>query len=209
MRLSPDNPKQLAGEIVVPAQGLTGFTIHLTDTDGMEARDPAVYRIETVPDKAPSVRLTAPERKEELVTRQGVLLVGFDAVDDFKVAKARLRYRAGEAANAEVKSVELDLSGADGARWQRRFEWKMSDAARGLPYGTRLEFWMEVEDNNDVTGPGRGTSEHQLVRIVTDDEKRADLLNRAGDFLGTIGDLASDQEKLNQSLGALIREKLK
>jgi hypothetical protein len=32
-------------------------------------------------------------------------------------------------------------------------------------------------------------------------------LNRAGDYLGSINDVAQDQEKLNQSLGALIRAK--
>ena len=52
-----------------------------------------------------------------------------------------------------------------------------------------MEFWLEMEDNNDVTGPGVGTTEHQLVRVVSKDEKRADLLNMAGDYLGTIGDV--------------------
>ena len=103
----------------------------------------------------------------------------------------------------------MDLSGAEAPRVQRRFEWKLSELQPVLPFGARVEFWVEVEDNNNVTGPGLGASDHQLARIVTDDEKRADLLNRAGDFLGTIGDMTADQEKLNQNLGALILEKRK
>jgi hypothetical protein len=42
---------------------------------------------------------------------------------------------------------------------------------------------------------------------VSESEKRADLLNRAGDFIGTISDVTGDQEKLNANLGALIMEK--
>lgn len=207
--INPARPSQLSCEITVPAKGLTGFALHMVDADGMASRDPAVYHIETVPDKAPTVRMTSPDRKEELVTRQGLLVVGFDAVDDFHITKARLRYKVNDGENAEVRSVELDLSGAVAPRVQRRYEWKMSDVAAVLSYDTRIEFWMEVEDNNDVTGPGGGASDHQLARIVSDDEKRADLLNRAGDFLGAIGDMAVDQERLNQNLGALILEKRK
>ncbi|MDB6034026.1 MAG: hypothetical protein JWM16_4364, partial [Verrucomicrobiales bacterium] len=56
-------------------------------------------------------------------------------------------------------------------------------------------------------GPGIGRSEHQLAKVVSESEKRADLLNRAGDYLGSINDVATDQEKLNRSLGTIIREK--
>jgi len=42
---------------------------------------------------------------------------------------------------------------------------------------------------------------------VSEAEKRTDLLNRAGDTLGSISDVAADQEKLNRNLGTLIREK--
>ena len=66
---------------------------------------------------------------------------------------------------------------------------------------------MEVEDNNDVTGPGVGVSDHHLARVVSETEKRADLLNRAGDFLGTIGDVTGDQEKINLNLGKIILDK--
>ena len=77
-----------------------------------------------------------------------------------------------------------------------------------LSEGSRLEYWVEAQDNNDATGPGIGSSEHQFAKVVSENEKRADLLNRAGDYLGSINDLASDQEKLNQKLGAIIREKM-
>jgi hypothetical protein len=46
-----------------------------------------------------------------------------------------------------------------------------------------------------------------LLRVVSESDKRADLLNRAGDFLGTISDVTGDQEKLNFTLGTLIYER--
>ncbi|MCX6904243.1 MAG: hypothetical protein NTW03_12360, partial [Verrucomicrobia bacterium] len=207
LALSPKNPKQVSGEIIIPARNLTGFSLEMVDADGMDSRDPAVYHIEILPDKAPTVRLLAPERKEELVTPVATLFVEFVAQDDFKVAKASLRYKVGEAENAPTNSVELDMAGAEAQQVRRIFPWKIANISPPATLGTRLEFWIEVADNNDVTGPGLGASDHQLARIVTMDEKRADLLTRAGDYLGTIGDVTGDQERLNQNLSVIILEK--
>jgi len=203
------NRRELAGQFTVPAKGLNGFSVHMLDTEDMESRDSAVYRVEVVPDKVPTVRITFPDRKEELVTRQALMVVGMEVSDDFQIARLRLRYRADTFENGEEKFVDMDLGGEQARRLKRRFEWALGTFKPPLPEGTRIEYWVEAEDNNNATGPGLGTSEHQFAKVVSKEEKRADLLNRAGDYLGSINDVAADQEKLNQSLGQIIREKLK
>lgn len=207
MQVSATNVKQLRGEFSIPPKGLTGFSIDMLDTTGMESRDAAVYRIDVVPDRVPKVRITYPDRREELVTRYAILDVGFEASDDFQIAKARLRYKVGEAEDAEVRNIDLELGTNVLKTMRNRYEWKIRDFQPPLVEGTRIEFWLEAEDNNNVTGPGVGMTEHQLARVVSENEKRADLLNRAGDFLGTISDVTGDQEKLNANLGALILER--
>jgi hypothetical protein len=204
LTLSPNDARQVTGRLQIPARNLTGFSFNLLDADGMESRNPAVYHIEILPDKMPTVRIVTPERKEELVTQVATLLVEFLAQDDFQVAKAWLRYKVGEAENAPTNSVELDLAGAEDPQVRRTFPWKIAGLMPPVSLGARLEYWLEVADNNDVTGPGVASSDHQLVRVVTPDEKRADLLTRAGDYLGTISDVANDEERLNQKLGDLI-----
>jgi hypothetical protein len=209
MQVDAKNPRQLRGEFSIPLKGLTGFSLEMLDTDGMASRDSAVYRIDVVPDRAPKVKIVYPDRREELVTRQAVQPIGFEAADDFRIALARLRYRVGESEEAEIKTIELD-PGTNAVKELRGvYQWSIRDFQPPLAEGTRVEFWLEMSDNNDVTGPGVTATEHQLLRVVTENEKRADLLNRAGDFIGTIGDVAGDQEKLNASLGVLIMEKSK
>jgi hypothetical protein len=207
MQLDAKNTRELRGEFTIPPKGLTGFSIEMTDTGGMESRDSAVYRIDVVPDRAPKVKITYPDRKEELVTRYAILDVGFEASDDFQISKARLRYKVGEAEDAEIKNIDLEVGTNVVREMRNRYEWKIRDFQPPLAEGTRIEFWLESEDNNDVTGPGVGSTEHQLIRVVSEAEKRADLLNRAGDFLGTINDVTGDQEKLNLRLGELILER--
>ena len=207
MQIDVKNSRELRGEFSIPPKGLTGFSIEMLDTSDMQSRDSAVYRIDVVPDRAPKVRIVYPDRREELVTRQAVQPIGFEATDDFRIAQARLRYRIGESEDAETKTIELELGTNVVKEMKNRYEWNVRDFQPPLPEGTRIEFWLEVVDNNDVTGPGIGTTEHQLLRIVSENEKRADLLNRAGDYIGTIGDVTGDQEKLNISLGLLIEPK--
>ncbi len=207
MQANAQNPREWRGEFAIPAKGLTGFSVEMLDTDGMASRDAAVYRIDVIPDRAPKVKIVYPDRREELVTRQAVQPIGFEASDDFRIALARLRYRVGESEDAEIKTIELDLGTNSVKELKNRYEWNIRDFQPPLAEGTRVEFWIEMQDNNDVTGPGLGVTEHQLLRIVSESDKRADLLNRAGDFLGTISDVTGDQEKLNFTLGTLIYER--
>jgi len=169
--------------------------------------DTAVYRVEIVPDKAPSARIIYPDRKEELITRQATMLVSFEAVDDFQVSKARIRYKQGESDSDEVKTIDLDIGAQVLTRVRNRYEWKISSITPALNEGSRFEFWIEVEDNNNVTGPGVGQSDHHLARVVSTSAKREDLLNRAGDYLSSIAETASDQQKLNENLGKIILAK--
>ncbi len=207
MQLEAENPRELRGEFAIPAKGLSGFSIEMLDTSGMASRDSAVYRIDVIPDRAPKVKIIYPDRREELVTRQAIQPIGFEGNDDFRIALARLRYRVGESEEAEIKTIELDLGTNAVKEMRNRYEWNIRDFQPPLPEGTRIEFWLDAQDNNDVTGPGIGMTEHQLLRVVSENEKRADLLNRAGDFLGTINDVTGDQEKLNFTLGTLIYER--
>ena len=207
LTITGKNATELLGSFVVPAKGLAGFSVQMLDTEGMESRDSAVYRIDTIPDKPPVIRITYPDRKEELLTRQATLPVAFDASDDFAIAKLSLHYKVDTVDEGAEKTVEMDLEGENPPRLKRRHEWKIGSFSPLLAEGSKLEYWIAAEDNNDTTGPGVGSSEHYFAKVVSESEKRADLLNRAGDYLGSISDVASDQEKLNQKLGAVIREK--
>src|SRR5690606_8721419 len=78
--------------VVASPEATTGFSIHMVDELGLTSKDPTVYRIDLLFDQAPTVRVTHPLRREELVTQKATLIVGFDAADDFALGAARLRY---------------------------------------------------------------------------------------------------------------------
>jgi hypothetical protein len=207
MQVNPENPRELKGQLIVPETGLNGFQVDMLDIQNMRSRDSAVYRIDLIRDNAPVVRLTYPERKEELLTRQATMLLAFEVSDDFEVAHLRLKYKVDTLDEGAEKVIDLDLEGAQRKQLRRRYHWELGKFIPPLAEGSTIEYWLEAEDNNDTTGPGISTCDHRLARIVSEAEKRTDLLNRAGDYLGSISDLVDDQERLNRDLGEIIRAK--
>ncbi len=201
LQVNPKNSREVQVTIPIASESLSGFSIHLEDKFGFRSKDDAVYRLEVLPDKAPVVRITYPERKEELITQKATVLVGFEAVDDFAVKQLFLRYTVD---GGEEQGIELTLESATRAL-RRRYDWKIGALNPKPSESAMLEYWIEARDNNNVTGPGIGTSEHFSAKVVSDAEKRADLLNRVGDSIGAIGEAANDQEKLNQRLGDIIQ----
>ena len=208
------NARELTAELPVDAAaGVTGFSISLVDPAGIETRDPTVYRIDVLPDQPPAVRITYPVRAEDLVTARARLLIAFEATDDLGLARLALRYRltrGGEGStelSAVENSLEMDLGNDRPRNLRRRYEWNIADLKPAPEPGALIEFWLEAADANDVTGPGIGRSEHFTARVVTDQEKLAELMNRTADMLNGVGAVAGQEEELTKQLGGIITDK--
>lgn len=97
LRRDPTNPTQLAtadgaSDSIILPKNATGIAVVLVDEEGLETRDPTVYRVQIVPDRPPTVRVIVPQRKEEVVTRSAVPRIGFEASDDLALGSLKLRY---------------------------------------------------------------------------------------------------------------------
>jgi hypothetical protein len=209
--IDANDPRQATAEIAVPRK-TSGFSIRLVDTNGLSSRDPAVYRIDIIADKEPTVQISYPERKEELVTRVATLEVGFDAADDFGIAKLALKYKIDD---GDVRGIPLEVSklGEPSPKsLHKRYAWALSkltprSATQPTLEGSTIEYWLEAEDNNNVTGPGIGESEHYSARVVSESEKRAEILARLGSSIQDVQRGVDDQEKLHGGLRDLILER--
>ena len=193
----------------VPTESLTGFSITMRDTDGMEAKEPAVYRAELLGDEPPKVRLTYPTRTEELVTKTARSLMAFEATDRFGIASVSLHFKIND---GDARSQELEIPATEDNKpptsLKHQYEWDLAQIEPALKVGDQIEYWIVAQDRQKVT-PGIGESEHLQLRVVTVAEKRQDLLSRASDYLGGVGATTEDQERLNTDLGELIKAKTK
>lgn len=203
--LDPNNPRHLGPSEVQLLKGITGLSIQLNDTQGITSKDPAVYRVEIVPDQPPGMRMTSPARREDLVTKRAQIIVAMDSSDDYGLAKIAIRYKLA-GSSGEAKRIELNVPAR--AKSFRGYYPLKIDALVPLPIeGQTIEWWVEAQDANDITGPGKTESEHFMARVVSDEEKRADLMSRLGNYLDQINEVSETQRDLSAKLGQLITEK--
>ncbi|MFI5378399.1 MAG: hypothetical protein ACHRHE_03760 [Tepidisphaerales bacterium] len=208
LALAGSKRNEATGTVDIPAKNLTGLSFPLVDEENIGSRNETVFPVDLIPDRDPTLRITYPDRRDETATAIAKLLLAFEATDDFGIAKVILWRKLETEDNAAAKAVELDLAGASPEELRhlvRRHEFDISSMKP--KEGSVVEYWLEVQDGNTVTGPGKAVSDHYKVKIVSDLEKKAELLNRVNDQFGTIDFLTQDQEKLNQTLGKLITEK--
>jgi hypothetical protein len=190
--------------------GLQFLSIHLIDTDDLESKDTAAYQVQIIPDRAPTVRIFEPERKEELVTAQAKLEIGYIAEDDILLGKVTLKYKqiatdSGE--ESAVESIPLPLP-AKSRSQKTKYLWDITKipipAGKPTLEGSVVEYWLEVEDTNNLSGPGKSATEHYAIRVVTRAEKQAEMMARSGETISGIKSASEDQDNLAQT----VRQKI-
>jgi len=206
MRVDTKDPTLLRGEIEIPPKDLTGFSVRLVSSDGIESGEGVLYRIDLLPDREPAVKIVVPERREEVATAQATLRIAFEAKDDFGISKAALHFTVDQ---GEEKTIEFDLGKHAGKTVARRFEWKLGSLQPQAGIGSTIEFWTTVADSNIVTGPSTAATDHYQTRIVTDDEKRLDMANRLRETMSGVTEITESQQELNKTLGEPLFEKQK
>lgn len=149
LRFTPDPPGAALTTVSRPAIPLrhdgsdwvaayradTPLLYRVTPAGGARAGVPPLHRIDTMPDRAPQVRLDTPRAPLTLLAPgQRAAAVAFVATDDYGVrATARLRIvvAQGEGENVRFSERLLTLSGRGGPR-ERRFAARLDFAALGF-----------------------------------------------------------------------------
>ena len=196
------NKKEGVAKIKIPSQSLSGFSVSLTDSDEMDSKNNAIYKISLLTDLPPEIRITYPKRSEELVTRKATLLIKYEAIDRFGVNSINLKYKREE---NEIVTIPLMKEEASKKQISDSYEWNLGSLKTGLSEGDQIEYWLEASDQN-ISGLNISSSEKLSLKVVTPEEKRADLLGRTSDALGSVDEATNDQENLNKDLESIIRK---
>ena len=212
--------------IPVDDEDIIGFRFHLTDKYNNESDDNTepIYQVTVLKDKAPEVEILRPVSPDQKVTQRARIPLQIRVKDDFGVKKLKLflgdadhnKYEflpgldedGGIAIDANM--TDIKLARLENTLNLTSFDWRPSpdsEAKDPPPVGMEVHIWVEAQDGNpDATGPVKSRAIAALV--VTDDEKRKELANRATDSITAVNETASDQERLNRELGEIIRARL-
>ena len=185
------------------------YAIELTDAVGVRSTSAARFTLRVVPDRAPQIKARLRD-VGPLICVSAVLPITVVASDDFAVQSVQLthtRRREGsdepplEGRQTLWPAADAD-DAVDGRDWSHEFDWSPADLP--LAAGMAVSFHFVVEDNNTHDGPNIGRSEDLVVKVVSEDDFRADLLRREKAIRASLETELRNQELLATDVEALL-----
>lgn len=186
------------------------YCIGIIDQDGRKNSDPIHYSITAISDNPPTISLLEPQGSGVL-SEQALLPIAVHISDDYGFSSLRLFYRLTKSKYAppmqNFASLSIPLSKSSELSSDIQYTWDLN--AIGISPSDNYEFYVEIADNNSVTGPGKARTGLIQVRLPSLEE----VLNQADSVqdkaLETLEQTAKDAEKIGKELEELQRELLK
>jgi hypothetical protein len=176
------------------------YQIHLAATDGSDLADPLWRSITLAEDQSPTVAIVSPGRDLQLKPEES-LAVELLGKDDYGVGPMKIWYRQ----NDEKQPRELTAFPAEGAATTERkanYDWQL--ASGGLKAGDVVQYWAEVADRNEVTGPGMGRSPTYSLFIKTPEQILARLEFQLDDYAQVLEELIRLQSENRAQTAAAV-----
>lgn len=178
------------------------YSILLEDELGHKTDEPLAYSIEVYKDNPPVLDVLEPG-DDATLPRNLMIDVSFIASDDYGITRAGIYYRKN--GEDKFKGSNIPLDADQGQRdVAKGFSWDLSEVT--LFPGNYVEYFIQVQDNNVITGPGITRSRIYQVSVPTmaelydqiqeDDTKRSDMLTEA----------RKESEALKERMEKLSRE---
>ena len=157
------NELKAAGEISVSRDISYGFL--LTDSKGIQNINPAYYEIKTIADAYPSIQIISPEKYSE-TGEKDVINTGVKIGDDFGFSKMTLNYRLSESIYShtanEYTSLPVQIKKNEKEQ-EVYYNWNL--AGLHLTGGDAINYYFEVYDNDNVSGPKSAKSDVYTIKI--------------------------------------------
>ncbi len=167
--LTVNNGRELSGAFLVDGTG--SYRFQFTDGGKVIVNGPPIP-VTIEPDAFPEVAITAPAGEVE-VAADARVPVEWTASDDFGLEELTLVTKppGGEEERRVLRSL------APARRDAGSFDLEL--APMRLAEGERLLYWLEVKDNDTVSGPKRAASATRAVKIHSEAEHHQRLLAEA------------------------------
>jgi len=195
--------RDLSFEFAALADGQ--YRVLLEDSLGFSTRDPLTYTIEVFQDHPPTVDVLEPGEDTDMPRTQQVD-IGFVSADDYGVTRATLYHR---------RTGENDFNRITVPLGEQRNKKELAVAYRwdltGLTLfpGNSVEYYVEVADNNVVTGPGVARSKIYHIVMPTIAELYDNVREEESQRAEALKSAIEDSRQLSEQLEKISREYLK
>ena len=141
------------------------FLIKIYDREGIDNISPIKYVVELLKDGYPSVKVLSPMGNFEL-NESMVVPLGIKISDDFGFSACNIVYRfLNKVENLDTFKIAFPIKEKTLPLQELYYDWNVGSL--GIVPGDEMEFWIEVYDNDVVSGPKRSVSRKVFVRYPT------------------------------------------
>lgn len=171
---------KVSGELKPDAIVATQYVIDLEDTLKLTSRRPTTFGLRIRADREPRVRVRL-IGVSGMVVPKARIPFSCRVSDDFGITDlaAHFQWRGDDPQRPEGKgdfqfeSIKYDLG-----KTELALDSALELEPHNIPTGSGLTFHFASPDNDNISGPNLGKSSDFLVRVVTEEELRTDLLRR-------------------------------
>jgi len=186
------------------------YCIHIVDKDGRSNSEPIHYTVTAISDNIPTISLIEPQ-SDGILNESAKLPIAVHISDDYGFSTLKLHYRLIESSYAppmeKFASLSIPLSANTGVSADIGYTWDLN--LIGIAPSDKYEFYLEIADNNTVTGPGKARTGIITVRLPSLDEVLSQADSIQDKALETLQKTAKEAETIGKELEELQRELLK
>jgi hypothetical protein len=179
--LKIDGRKLQANLVLFQSQS---YRILVEDAYGFR-NSPITYELKVKPDGFPTVELLQPTTDLE-INGDEVLTLEYGARDDFGIAEVALVVKIGD------REDKISLQKADGKRLIVRDQYKWDLGRLALRDGDEAIFFLQVYDNDTISGPKIGTSNSVRLKLKNLKGEHQQLAEMVNDLNRRMVDLLAD-----------------
>jgi hypothetical protein len=192
---------------------LAGYvSLHLIGSHGIGSVDDTRYPIQWVLDSKPGIQLSETLASgTRIALGRSVSMTG-SVVDDYGLTAVHFCYTVADAEGVEAQTVRVPLT-VNGSNAEFNVRVVAGDAGDattiGIDVGVGQQFrwWIEATDNCSLSqGAQIAALEPSLIRVVSAEEKVAELMERVRDGISTIEDVSEQQLEAGQQLKRIIEQ---
>lgn len=182
--------KNLQGNLVL-LQSQT-FQILVEDSLGFQ-NSPITYELRALPDNFPSVELMRPTENLE-VNGDETLLLEFSAKDDFGIQEVFL------VSKVRGKEERIMIRKGENEKLLPRVRYHWDISRLELKEGDDVTYYLEVSDNDTISGPKLGTSRMLNLRLKDLKAQHKQIAERIHDLSNQMMDLLADHLERDPSM---------
>lgn len=191
---------EMSGTVSFTVEGDKDYSIGLVDTLGVVNIDPIVYRVTSLTDEPPTVSILSPVTNVKLPHSMTFPVV-YRAQDDFGVSRAALVAMLPHLRNETRIALEIDTGKRD---ILTEHVWNLSNM--GLLPDDEVKYFIEVFDNDTVSGPKRGVSDTLTVIVPSITDLLSETMEQQQEGIASLRDMTERTRQQGERLEDVKRK---